>query len=41
MYLPEQLNCLESHAAMYATYAQGCEQEQSLAQWMRLLAMVA
>lgn len=41
MYLPEQLNRFESHAAMYATYAQGGEQEQSLAQWMRLLGMVA
>lgn len=30
----------ESHAAMHATYAQGGEQEQALAQWMRDLGMV-
>jgi hypothetical protein len=41
MYLPAQLNRLESHAAMHASYAQGGEQEQSFAQWMQLLGMVA
>jgi transcriptional regulator len=41
MYLPAQLNRLESHAAMHAAYAQGGEQEQALAQWMQRLGMVA